>query len=223
VPWTSEFVRRVRHRFLLKTLGITGFMWLFFLAYFHLLRHPVQPVIVMPLTAVDHWVAFEPTALYAYVSLWIYVGIPAGLTRSLHQLLIYGLWVGALCLCGLAFFYFVPTAVPAMALPVDVAQHPGFALLQGVDAAGNACPSLHVASAVFSALWIARLLRNMAAPGWAHWLNVAWALLIVWSTLATKQHVALDVAAGALLALLFAPPSMRWFPADRPWQSEGAR
>jgi membrane-associated phospholipid phosphatase len=213
----------VRHRFVLKTLGITGFMWLFFLAYFHLLRHPAQPVIVMPLTAVDHWVAFEPAALYAYVSLWIYVGIPAGLTRSVVQLVVYGLWVGALCLCGLAFFYFVPTAVPAMALPVDVAQHPGFALLQGVDAAGNACPSLHVASAVFSALWIARLLRNMAAPSWARWINVTWALLIVWSTLATKQHVALDVAAGALLALLFAPPSMRWFPADRPWPSEGAR
>ena len=216
-------MRRVRHRFVLKTLGITGFMWLFFVAYFHLLRHPAQPVIVMPLTALDHWVGFEPAALAAYVSLWVYVGIPAGLMRSLHHLVVYGLWIGALCLTGLACFYFVPTAVPAMALPVDVAQNPGFALLQGVDASGNACPSLHVATAVFSALWIGHQLRGMAAPRWARLLNGAWAVLIVWSTLATKQHVALDVAAGTLLALLFAAPSMRWFPADAPWHSEGRR
>lgn len=216
-------MRRVRHRFVLKTLGITGFMWLFFVAYFHLLRHPAQEVIVMPLTALDHGVGFEPAALAAYVSLWVYVGIPAGLMRSLHHLVVYGLWIGALCLTGLACFYFVPTAVPAMALPVDVAQHPGFALLQGVDASGNACPSLHVATAVFSALWIGHQLRGMAAPRWARLLNGAWAVLIVWSTLATKQHVALDVAAGTLLALLFAVPSMRWFPADEPWLREGRR
>lgn len=216
-------MRRVRHRFVLKTLGITGFMWLFFVAYFHLLRHPAQAVIVMPLTALDHWVGFEPAALAVYVSLWVYVGIPAGLMRSLHHLVVYGLWIGALCLTGLACFYFVPTAVPAMALPVDVAQHPGFALLQGVDASGNACPSLHVATAVFSALWVGHLLHGMAAPRWARLLNGAWAVLIVWSTLATKQHVALDVAAGTLLALLFAAPSMRWFPADTPWPREGGR
>ena len=216
-------MRRVRHRFVLKTLGITGFMWVFFVAYFHLLRHPARPVIVMPLTALDHWVAFEPAALAAYVSLWVYVGIPAGLMRSLRHLVVYGLWIGALSLAGLACFYFVPTAVPAMALAVDVAQHPGFALLQGVDAAGNACPSLHVATAVFSALWIEHLLRRMAAPPWARAANGVWALLIVWSTLATKQHVALDVAAGMLLALLFAAPSMRWFPVDAPWHAVDGR
>ena len=222
-PWSHELVRRVRYRFVLKALGITGFMWVFFLAYFHLLRNPARPVITMPLTAVDHWVAFEPLALAAYVSLWVYVGIPAGLMRSLRHLVVYGLWIGALCLTGLACFYLAPTAVPAMPLPVDVAQHPGFALLQGVDAAGNACPSLHVATAVFTALWVQHQLRGMAAPAWARVANAVWALLIVWSTLATKQHVALDVAAGTLLALLFAAPSMRWFPADAPWRSEGAR
>jgi membrane-associated phospholipid phosphatase len=222
-PWAREFMRRVRHRFVLKTLGISGFMWIFFVAYFHLLRHPAQPVIVMPLTAVDRWVGFEPAALAAYVSLWVYVGIPAGLMRSLQHLVVYGLWIGALCLAGLACFYLVPTAVPAMALPVDVALHPGFALLQGVDASGNACPSLHVATAVFSALWIDHLLRGMAAPAWPRVGNAAWVLLIVWSTMATKQHVALDVAAGTLLALLFAAPSMRWFPADAPWTPEGGR
>jgi membrane-associated phospholipid phosphatase len=41
-------------------------------------------------------------------------------------------------------------------------------------------------------------------------LNVAWFAAIAWSTLAVKQHVVLDVVAGALLGLAFALPSLRW-------------
>ena len=215
-PWTTTLLSLVRHRFGLKFVGVSGFMWLFFAAYFHLLRNPLRPVTEMPLTALDHWVNFQPGALAAYVSLWLYVGIPAGLMPSLRHLVAYGLWVGSLCLAGLAVFYVFPTAVPLPLLPVDVALHPGFALLQGVDAAGNACPSLHVATAVFSALWIDHLLRRLGAPHWPRALNAAWVLLIVYSTLAIKQHVAIDAAAGSALALLFAWPSMRWFPALAP-------
>jgi len=222
-PWTHEFLRRVRRQFLLKAIGITGFMWVFFTAYFHLLRNPARPVFEMPLLALDHWVPFEPSALVAYVSLWVYVGLPAGLMQTLRQSIAYGLWAGVLCAAGLLCFYLWPTAVPPMAVPVDVKQHPGFALLQGVDAAGNACPSLHVATAVFTAVWVGRQLRQIRAATWAHAINGVWALLIVWSTLATKQHVALDVAAGTLLALLMVPPSMRWFPATLGAAAEGGR
>ena len=110
--------------------------------------------------------------------------------------------------------YAFPTTVPQPQLPLDMALLPGFALLQGVDAAGNACPSLHVATALFSAFWIDRLLRHIGTPGLLRALNALWLLLIVYSTLAIKQHVALDVAGGTLLALLFVWPSMRWFPAQ---------
>ena len=212
--WRQELWRRVRRLFWLKFIGISAFMWLFFVGYFHLLRNPVGAVTEMPLTLLDHWVTFQPAALVAYVSLWVYVGIPAGLMPSFRQLLAYGLWVGALCLTGLAFFYAFPTAVPPPQLPVDVALLPGFALLQGVDAAGNACPSLHVASALFSAFWIDRLLQRIGTPWPLRALNALWLLLIVYSTMAIKQHVALDVAGGMLLALLFVWPSMRWFPAE---------
>ena len=210
--WTQQLAHRIRHLFLLKLLGVSGFMWLFFVGYFHLLRNPVGPVTVMPLTALDHAIAFQPAALWAYLSLWFYVGIPAGLMLTLRQLLIYGLWVGGLSASGLALFWLFPTAVPPPTLPVDVAQHPGFAMLQGVDAAGNACPSMHVASAVFSAVWIARLLRDIGAPAWTQAINVAWVLAIVYSTLAIRQHVALDALAGMALALLWVLPSLRWFP-----------
>ena len=214
----------MRRRFWLKLFGISGFMWLFFIGYFQVLRHPVRPVTDMPLTLLDQWVNFEPLALVAYVSLWVYVGIPAGLLPSVRQLVAYGLWAGALCITGLVCFYAFPTAVPRPLLPVDVALHPGFALLQGMDAAGNACPSLHVATALFSACWIDRLLRQFAAPWPPRAVNALWVLLIIYSTMAIKQHVALDVAGGTLLALLFVWPSMRWFPGhDKSNDERGGR
>ncbi len=198
---------------MLKALGITAFMTLFFAAYFHLLRHPARPPLVMPLTALDRAIPFEPRALAAYFSLWIYVGIPPGLMLRVREALVYGLWAGALCLAGLACFYFVPTAVPAFEFGAEAAQHAGFALIQGLDAAGNACPSLHVATAAFTAVWVHRLLRVAAVPGWLQGLNLVWLAAIVYSTLAIRQHVVIDVVAGLLLAAVFALPSLRWAPA----------
>jgi membrane-associated phospholipid phosphatase len=208
--WAVELAWRIRYHLLLKSVGITAFTWLFFIAYFHLLRHPAHAITVMPLTALDRAIAFEPQALPAYVSLWLYVGIAPGLQRSVRALIVYGLWIGALCLSGLGLFYVWPTAVPATTL--DVSGWPGFALLQGVDASGNACPSMHVAVAIFSALWIESLLRTVGAPGALRWLNAAWFVAIAYSTLAIKQHVVIDVVTGALLGGAFAWASLRSSP-----------
>jgi membrane-associated phospholipid phosphatase len=96
---------------------------------------------------------------------------------------------------------------------VDVSAYPGFAILQGVDAAGNACPSLHVATAVFTAIWIDRLVRTMRAPSALRWANVIWVLAIAWSTVAIRQHVVLDALAGAVLGTALAGLSI-WL---SPW------
>ena len=198
---------RLRARFWLKVFGTTAFMWLFFVGYFHLLRHPAWPAFEMPLTAIDRWVDFQPWALWPYFSLWVYVALPPGLMANARELIRYGWWIGGLCIAGLACFYLWPTAVPRLA--ADIAAPASFDLLRGVDAAGNACPSLHVATAAFSALWLERMLRELAVPRWLRAANGCWFALIVWSTLAVKQHVWWDVAAGLLLAVVVALPSLR--------------
>lgn len=185
-------------------------MTLFFLAYFHLLHHPVYPVTEMPLTAVDRLIPFAPWGLPAYASLWLYVFLPPTLLVNLRQLYSYTGWIAGLCLTGLACFYFLPTAVPPSGVVASDAL--GFAILKGVDAAGNACPSLHVATAVFSAIWLDHLLRGMAASRLILLLNALWVSLICWSTLAIKQHVFLDLIGGLLLAFAFALPSLRLRP-----------
>jgi membrane-associated phospholipid phosphatase len=209
--WAADIGLRFRRMFALKLVGVTAFTWVYFLGYFYLLQHPIHPVTVMPLTALDNLIPFEPSALFVYLSLWVYVGTAPGLQLTFIELLVYGLWVGALCLTGLACFYLWPTQVPPLA--VDVSGFPGFATLQGVDAAGNACPSMHVAVAMFTVIRLEDVLRQAGAPLTLRLANRVWFVAIAMSTLMVKQHVVLDVAAGALLGIAFALPSLRWRPA----------
>jgi membrane-associated phospholipid phosphatase len=201
--WRSDLASRMRTLAVLKLAGVTAFVWLFFIGYFYLLRNPSGPVTVMPLTALDRLIPFQPHALAAYVSLWLYVGIAPGLLRNWRELLVYGLWATALCGFGLALFYFWPTAVPANSMNATIA------VLQGVDAAGNACPSMHVATSMFSMVWIDHVLRLTRSPLPLRLLNAGWFVAIAYSTLAIKQHVVLDVIGGVVLGLAFAWLSLR--------------
>lgn len=210
--WPSAACARFRRHFWLKLVGTTTFISLFFIGYFQVLHANGHQAWVMPLTAVDTLVGFQPAALYVYISLWVYVGLPQALMPVRRDLFAYCAWIGALCLAGLACFWLWPTAVPPSR--IDTSLYPGFGLIRGIDAAGNACPSLHVATAAFSAIWLDRLLAEIGAGWRMRAFNWIWFVAIAWSTMATRQHVALDVAAGILLALAFALPSLRFRPRE---------
>jgi hypothetical protein len=189
----------VRRHTLLKGIGTPLAILAFLVAYVHLSKHPLFPVSEMPVTLLDRAIRFYPPALVLYASLWVYVSIPPALLQTRRQLAHYGWAMGGLCLVGLACFLFWPTAVPHPGF--DRGHHLGFGFLQGLDAGGNACPSLHVATAMFSAIWLEVLLREMGA-GWSvragNWF---WCLGIVYASMATKQHVAVDVGAGTILGV----------------------
>lgn len=192
-----------------KALGTTLYITLFMVVYFTLLRHPLFPVRSMPLTALDRLIPFAPWSFALYASLWLYISlVPALLNR--RELPGYLAAVTTLSLLGFALFLFWPTAVPAP--DIDWHAHPSVAFLKTVDAAGNACPSLHVAFAVLTALWLRRLLLLLRVPAWLQALNLLWCLGIAYSTLAIKQHVALDLYAGAALGALVAWPFLRRMP-----------
>lgn len=195
--WRHELVARFRSRWWLKTIGIGVAITAFMCAYFALLRHPQFAVTVMPRTALDHWIGFQPWAMAPYVSLWLYIGIVPTLLRLRGEMAPYLMSVIAVSVIGCGIFYFWPTVIPVAS--IDWSQWPAIALLKSADAAGNACPSLHVAFAVLTAIWLAWLLRRIGAPRWPQIVNVFWCLLIAWSTVATRQHVMLDVEAGAAL------------------------
>jgi hypothetical protein len=210
--WFAQLRRRVGILWWLKSVGTMAWIATFFYGYFWVLRNPIAEVTVMPLTPLDHWFPFRPEALALYVSLWVYVSLPPALVRTFHELLSIGIATAVMSVIGLAIFLLWPTSVPVF--PVDTPQNAALSLLRGVDLSANACPSLHVAFAVYSGVWMARLLREVNSPRAARVVSWLWCLGIVYSTLATRQHVVLDVVAGAILGVAVAVAhlrGLRWY------------
>lgn len=199
--WYALGAERLMHLWFFKAAGTALFMVIFFYSYFEVLHSPIGVVTLMPLTWVDDWIAFWPPAFYLYASLWVYTALVPALQPSLVRFVAYGCGIGALCLSGLVIFSFFPTAVPYEFSTWFT--DPSLSLLRSLDLAGNACPSLHVATAVFTALAMQPLLRELQAPSWLRQASWFWCALIIYSTMAIKQHVLLDVLAGLLLGLFF--------------------
>jgi membrane-associated phospholipid phosphatase len=204
--WHRQCWPRLCRLYWLKCSGTTAIMFVFFAAYFHVLKHPAYPVTTMPVTTIDTLIPFYAPSLLIYASLWLYVSLPPAMLLGLRELVAYGFWITGLCIAGLLIFYFLPTTLVLHV--VGPGQYWGFDILRGVDAAANACPSLHVATAAFSFYWFDRVLKEMNAGILGRIVNALWFVAIAYSTLATKQHVFIDVLAGFALGTAFALPSL---------------
>lgn len=205
--WHRQMARCLIQHVWHKAVGTTLFIAVFFGAYLFLLKHPVYPTTVMSFTGLDDWISFQPMAMPLYLSLWLYVSLPPALLASQRELFNYAAAMAATCTTGLFIFYFWPTAVPTV--HINWTLYPGMDALKTLDAAGNACPSLHVATAIFSAIWFDLILRRFGTPRWVLCLNWAWCLGIIYSTLAIRQHVILDVVAGLFLGMFVAYLSLK--------------
>lgn len=215
LPWYALAAQALSRHLLLKALGTPFFIAIFFGAYFYLLNYPASEITIMPTIWLDRVIGFAPNALPLYLSLWIYVSLPPALLATRQALYRYALAMAATCLVGLLFFYFWPTAVPVA--NIDWTRYPDVHFLKNIDAAGNAFPSLHVATAVFSGIWLHFLLRRFGAPRWILALNTAWGVGIIYSTIATRQHVAVDVLGGLALGGVAAYISLRTSFKQRGW------
>ena len=198
--WVQSLFRRLRTLWVTKmvgtTLGISGF----FVLYFWVLRSMAAEAVTVPMTPVDHWIHVSEFALLPYVSLWLYVSLAPALAANMAALRMY--IAGALVISGLglATYWLFPTTTPGFG--IDWSDYPALQMLKASDLGGNAFPSLHVAFAAYSAVVIASELRALGAPPWLRGGNWLWCAAIVYSTLATRQHVLLDVLGGLLLTFV---------------------
>lgn len=198
---------RVAVRWRTKAVGNTVGLGAFFPAYFWIQNHPQFEITDMPLTALDYWFPYVPLAIVPYATLWLYLSLPLAFLTRQAEFRSFGVAAATLTIAGLGCFYLWPTAVPYV--PGWSVEAAG-SFLRNVDGAGNACPSLHVAFAVFSWVWLRRLIADVGGPTWVRLGNAAWCIAIVLSTLAIRQHVVVDVVAGAALGGTVAALSMAW-------------
>jgi membrane-associated phospholipid phosphatase len=163
-----------------------------------------------PEIALDRAALLEPAWMIVYGSLYVFVGILPLLVvrqRELFRRALQGYLL--VMLVAYAGFLIYPTVAPR---PADVPGD-GFAawslrLAYSLDPPYNCFPSLHVAWAFVSALTCYRVHRGVGAAA------ALWAGLIGASTMYTKQHYFVDVAAGAFEAFVAYVLFLRTYPRE---------
>ena len=157
-------------------------------------RLELRPAITLDRSFIDAWVPFLGWTIWVYLSEYplMVLAIWLGTDDRERSRLFYAFILAATI--GLVIFVLWPTAVARESPGSDGLTGLLWRWLYSVDTPANALPSLHVANTCLAA---ARLWRCCGA-----WRIMApvWALLIVLSTLTTKQHYAIDIAGGVALA-----------------------
>ena len=151
-------------------------------------------------SVVDDWIPFLGWTIWIYVSYYLLLVLAVWLPEDDKRRsdAAYGLVLAAMI--GLVIFTLWPTSVMRQSSGFDGATGFLWHLLFSVDTTFNALPSLHVANTCLAAiaLWPSR------GPWRGPWRIIvpAWAMLVILSTLTTKQHYAIDVPGGVLLAAI---------------------
>lgn len=200
---TESFGKNFLHRlwvwWCLKAVGTMSFIALFFVLYFYLLTHHFFPITIIPISIIDEWISFDGQFLYLYLSLWVYVSLPAAVMKTKKELFQYGFYAAILSAVGIVFYIFFPTTIPQ--INADWGGSSDMSWLKSMDMGGNAFPSMHVASAVFSFFWFNEQLKEMRGAKIISYVSFLWCMGIIYSTLAIKQHLLIDVLGGLVLGI----------------------
>jgi len=193
-------------------LGLKLFLLVFlnlwvYAPYLYLQKHQFFHVTVMPESGLDSLIPFSSGAAWLYLSIYLLMPVGPFLMKERGEILRYAAGIILTGLCANIIFIFWPTAcLRPGALETNVA----YQFLVTVDNSYHAFPSLHAAFAVYSALCGARMMRELGRPAVQAGLWL-WAGLILYATLATKQHVTADIIAGAALGFaVYACVFVKW-------------
>jgi hypothetical protein len=168
----------------------------------------------LPMTVIDRIVPFEPAWVYVYVSMYVMLTIPPLLTARGGALCRYAIGATIMFLGAAVAFLLWPVAYPRPAPPAD---GPALYLaIVSVDRPINSIPSLHAGIVAYTLVFAGRALADLSRPARRAILLVGalWSALILYGTLATKQHYLLDLPPGILLA--WVAHRLAWLGAERP-------
>jgi len=171
-------------------------------AYLGVQREIIFPVHKVPLTWLDRAVPFQPRWIWAYLSLYLLNPIGPLFTRSRQDLLRYARGILFLFASGFVCFVFLPVVGPR---PLSADSYWLYQRLIGIDRPYNSFPSLHAGCAAYAVLFAAyssldtsrRTLRTYLIT--VAWI---WVAIILYSTIATRQHFFIDLPGGVLLGWL---------------------
>lgn len=168
--------------------------------YLFIQRHPLFPVTVMNLTAIDIMIPFVPEAVYLYESIWFLMPIAPWLMKSKKELYQYVQGIIFISIICFSIFSLYPTSMPRPEKINDINLL--YSYLIRFDRQLNAFPSLHVALTIFHGVYIHKVIREGVISNKILILAWLWAAGIIICTLLTKQHMIFDVFGGLIVGLL---------------------
>lgn len=188
------------------------------LPYHFIQRIDFSKVITMPSIKIDHLIPINFDSVWIYHS-WILLPVAVGFLIDHWELLKRFAWsMFAVNAVSFLVFLCVPTEAPR---PTDLADAPLLYLWTiQMDEPTNACPSLHASVTVLSTIFAVVVLGRIQWAWFWRILTVLWAVGILWSTLATRQHVFIDMAMGSLLGTVVALVALGSIP-ERSWARRG--
>jgi hypothetical protein len=177
--------------------AIVGFT--FCVPYFLIGNFPLLPVRELSLTALDRAIGFHPYPwVWIYQSEYIIVNAIPWLARRRGELIRYVRGFAMLSLISFLVFLLFPIRAPKPAVENATGM---YWLLQQYDVPYNSLPSLHAGLVVYTLAFGNRIVGRDVGRG-VKLLFVVWAALILFATLATKEHYLVDIVTGVALALL---------------------
>ncbi|MEZ0266336.1 MAG: phosphatase PAP2 family protein [Phycisphaerae bacterium] len=167
----------------------------------------------IPLLAIDRAVPFQPGWIWPYMSMYLLLPLPPVLSIRADHLRRYSLGMALMFVTCCVFFFGYPIAYPRPELPADADWF--YRHIAAIDQPINSLPSLHAGLTVYALLYARRALADLGQRTLIPLLVLGWiwAVLILYGTLATKQHYLVDLPAGAVVA--WVAHYVAWRGADR--------
>ena len=170
---------------------------LYGLLYLSAQHFPIRTPIELPHSYLDDYISLNSSWVWIYMIAYPYVPISFLMLKSKYLIQSYAKSYVALTVSTFIIFVAFPTILPREQYPVD-SSFSGQALdfLRSTDAPTNCLPSLHVATSFLSSWWL--LLQNK----YLGIIGFIFTVLVMWSTLALKQHIIWDVITGTIAAMI---------------------
>jgi membrane-associated phospholipid phosphatase len=159
-------------------------------------RHAFFPLCTVPMTWPDQVIPFKPQPWgWVYLSQFSFTGIVPWLLTTRDGIRRYVIGFVIMMVVSFTIYLFLPTAAP---WPADVGPTLSMYIITTFSGSMNAMPSLHAAFLIYMGALAWRMFGRVTPP-WIIAGAIVWGVAILYSTIATRQHYALDLSAGALL------------------------
>lgn len=169
----------------------------FCVPYMYLAHNAFFPVRTLPLLWIDRVAGFDARWVWVYQSIYLLTSTLPLLADSKRDLRRFVNGFVLLAGASFVFYLFLPVRLPR---PEVTEANWFYSVLLFYDGPYSAFPSLHAGFLYYTIAFAVRILPAM--PRAVLCGLIVWGLLILWATLATKEHYFLDLPAGIALAIV---------------------